>query len=62
MIFLHIHSTIFSYKNDDENYKKYKTGKIIRGYNYSPDDYFVFKFKKEKPIKFNINRERQKIL
>ena len=58
----HIHSTFFSYKNSDENYKKYKTGKIIRGYNYSPDDYFVCEFKKKKPIKFNINKERQKIL
>ena len=58
----HIHSTIFSYKNNDENYKKYKTGKIIRGYKYSPDKYFVCEFKKRKPIKFNINRERLKIL
>ena len=58
----HIHSTFFSYKNDDENYKKYKTGKIIRGYNYSPDDYFVCEFKKKKTIKFDMNREKLKII
>ena len=58
----HIHSTIFSYKKKDQDYKKYKTGKIIRGYNYSPDKYFVCEFKKKEPIKFNINRERLKIL
>ena len=58
----HIHSTFFSYKINDENYKKYKTGKIIRGYNYSPDDYFVCEFKKKKPIKFDMNRERLKII
>ena len=58
----HIHSTIFSYKKKEEDYKKYKTGKIIRGYNYSPDQYFVCQFKKKKPLKFNLNRERLKIL
>ena len=57
----HIKSNIFSYKISGENYKKYKTGKIIRGYNYSPDEYFVFENKKKEPIKFNLNRERLKI-
>ena len=42
----HIHSTFFSIEKNDENYKKYKTGKIIRGYSYSPDQYFVCEFKK----------------
>ena len=58
----HIHSTFFSYKNSDENYKKFKTGKIIRGYNYSPDDYFVCEFEKKKSSMFNINKEKLKII
>ena len=58
----HIHSTFFTIEKNDENYKKYKTGKIIRGYSYSPDQYFVCEFKKKEPAKFNINRERLKIL
>ena len=58
----HIHSSIFSYKKNDNNYKKYKIGKIIRSYNFSPDQYFVFEFKNKKPIKFNLNRERLKII
>ena len=58
----HIHSTFFSIEKNDENYKKYKTGKIIRGYSYSPDQYFVCEFKKKQPIKSNMNRERLKIL
>ena len=58
----HIHSPIFCYKKSDENYKKYKIGKIIRGYNYSSDKYFVFDYNKKKQNKFNLNRERKKIL
>ncbi len=58
----HIPSTIFKYKKDDENYKKYIIGKIIRGYHYSPEKYFVFEYKKKKPKKFNINMERKKII
>ena len=58
----HIHSTIFCYKKNDENYKKYKTGKIIRNYNYCNNEYFVFEFKKKKPMKFNIIREMRKVL
>ena len=58
----HIHSPIFCYKKNDENYKKYKIGKIIRGYNYSSDKYFVFDYNKKKQNKFNLNRERKKIL
>ena len=41
----HIPTTTFKYKND-EDYKKYIIGKIIRGYNYSPEIYFVFEYKK----------------
>lgn len=58
----HIHSTIFRYKKDDENYKKYKIGQIIRSYKYSPDQYFVFEYKKNKPKKFDLSRERLKII
>ena len=58
----HIHSSIFCYKKNEENYKKYRIGKIIRSYNCSPDQYFVFEFKNKKPIKFNLNRERPKII
>ena len=58
----HIPSTIFKYKKDDENYKKYIIGKIIRGYHYSPEKYFVFEYKKKKPKKLNINMERKKII
>ena len=57
----HIHSSFFCNKKNDENYKKYKTGKIIRNYN-SHNEYFVFEFKTKKPIKFNTNREMSKIL
>ena len=58
----HIHSPIFSYKKNPQNYKKFKTGQIIRGYHYSPDKYFVFEFNKKKTKKFDLNRERKKIL
>ena len=58
----HIQSSFFCFKNNDEDDKKYKIGKIIRSYNYSPDQYFVFEPKPKKPIIFDINREMQKIL
>ena len=57
----HIPSTIFKYKKNPQNYKKFITGKIIRGYNYSPEKYFVIEFKKNKVKKININKEREKI-
>ena len=57
----HIQSNIFSYKQSDKEYKKYKIGKIIRGFNCSPDNYFVFEFKKKESKKYNLNRERLKI-
>ena len=58
----HVHSPIFSYRKNDENYKKFKTGQIIRSYHFSPDQYFVFEFNKKKTKKFSLNRERKKIL
>lgn len=58
----HIPTTIFKYKKDEDNYKKYITGKIIRGYNYSPEKYFVFDYGKDKPKKSNLYRERIKMI
>ena len=57
----HIPSTIFKYKKNPQNYKKYVTGKIIRGYNYSPEKYFVEEYAKNKIKKINLYKERQKI-
>ena len=57
----HIPSTIFKYKKNPQNYKKYVTGKIIRGYNYSPEQYFVEEYAKNKIKKVNLYKERQKI-
>ena len=50
----HIPSTIFKCKRKFENYKKYITGRIIRSYFYSPDNYFVFEIKNNKNNKKNI--------
>ena len=58
----HIPTTTFKYKKNDDDYKKYVTGKIIRGYKYSPEKYFVFEYKKNKPKKINLIRERLKII
>jgi hypothetical protein len=58
----HIPTTTFKYKKNDEDYKKYVTGKIIRGYKYSPEKYFVFEYKKNKPKKLNLIRERLKMI
>ena len=44
----HIPSTIFQCKRKFQNFKKYITGKIIRSYCYSPDNYFVFEIKNNK--------------
>ena len=57
----HIPATIFKYKDDNQNYKKYITGKIIRGYNYTPEKYFVLEFQKNKIKKINISKEREKM-
>ena len=58
----HIPATIFKYKKNEQNYKKYITGKIIRGYNYKTEKYFVFDYKNQNQIKkININKEREKI-
>ena len=59
---LHIPSVAFKYHKNDDDYKKYITGKIIRGYNYSPEKYFVFEYKKNKARKINMNRERLKMI
>ena len=44
----HIRSIIFKSKRKYQNYKRYITGKIIRSYCYSPDQYFVFEIKENK--------------
>ena len=44
----HVRSTIFKCKRKYQNFKKYITGKIIRSYCYSPDQYFVFEIKENK--------------
>ena len=43
----HIPSTIFSYKETFQNFKKYITGKIIRSYCYTPDSYFILQINKQ---------------
>ena len=48
----HIPSTIFKCKRKIQNFKKYITGKIIRSYCYSPDNYFVFEIKNNKDNNF----------
>ena len=60
-IMRHIPSTIFKYKDNPQNYKKYITNKIIRGYNYTPEKYFVFEYGKNKIKKINIYKERIKM-
>ena len=57
----HIPATIFKYKGDSQNYKRYITGKIIRGYKYTPEKYFVIEYKKNKVKKVNLFKEREKI-
>ena len=57
----HIPSTIFKYIKNPQNYKKYITGKIIRGYKYSPEKYFVFEYEKNKVKKINMKKEIKKI-
>ena len=57
----HIPSYTFKYKNNIQDYKKYITGKIIRGYYYSPNNYFLIEFKKNKNKKINIYKEREKM-
>ena len=56
----HIPDTFFKIKKNEINYKKYKLGKIIRGYKYSPDKYFILEYEKDKK-KLNQNREGKKI-
>ena len=58
----HIPTIIFKHHKNDDELKKYITGKIIRGYKYSPEKYFVFEYKKYKSKRLNLIRERQKII
>ena len=58
----HIPTIIFKHHKNDDELKKYITGKIIRGYKYSPEKYFVFEYKKNKSKRLNLIRERQKII
>jgi hypothetical protein len=57
----HIPSTIFKYKDNPQNYKKYITNKIIRGYNYTPEKYFVLEYGKNKIKKIDLYKERIKM-
>ena len=40
----HVPSTIFRFKRQFQEIKKYLTSKIIRSYYYNPDRYLVFDF------------------
>ena len=56
----HIPATIFKYKENEQNYKKYITGKIIRGYHYTSKKYFVIDYKNQNQNKkINMNKERE---
>ena len=44
-IFPHTPSYIFKYVKDKEKFKRYMNGKIIRGYNYNSDDYYVMQLR-----------------
>ena len=56
----HIPATIFKYKENEQNYKKFITGKIIRGYNYTSEKYFVIDYKNQNQNKkINMNKERE---
>lgn len=56
----HIPSTIFKYQKNVQNFKKYITGKIIRGYHYSPEKYFVIEFQRSKNKNAIIDNEKRK--
>ena len=45
--FPHTPSYIFKYINSKERHKKYMNGKIIRGYKFDPEDYYVMKLRKK---------------
>lgn len=57
----HIPSTIFKYIKNPQNYKRYITGKIIRGYKYSAEKYFVIEYEKNKAKKIDMRKEIKKI-
>ena len=42
----HVPATIFRHTFDYSKFKKYVTGKIIRSYLYTPDNYFILEMKK----------------
>ena len=42
----HVPATIFRHTFDYNKFKKYVTGKIIRSYLYTPDNYFILEMKK----------------
>ena len=44
----HVPATIFKHSFDCQKFKKYMTGKIIRSYCFTPDNYFVFEVNKNK--------------
>jgi len=56
----HIPATIFKYHKNIQSFKKFITGKIIRGYNYSPEKYFVIEFQRSKNKNKLMNYEKRK--
>ena len=56
----HIPSTIFKYHKNIQNFKKYINGKIIRGYHYSPEKYFVIEFQRSKNKSKIMDNEKRK--
>jgi hypothetical protein len=56
----HIPATIFKYHKDIQNFKKYINGKIIRGYHYSPEKYFVIEFQRSKNKSKIMDNEKRK--
>ena len=56
----HIPATIFKYHKNIQNFKKYINGKIIRGYNYSPEKYFVIEFQRSKNKSKIMDNEKRK--
>ena len=56
----HIPATIFKYHKNIQNFKKYINGKIIRGYHYSPEKYFVIEFQRSKNKGKIMDNEKRK--
>ena len=51
----HVPATIFKHTLDTQKFKKYMTGKIIRSYCYTPDNYIVFELNKNKDKRKNLS-------